>query len=396
MANIPNNTCWLIIVSFVLVFAQEAYDLDFRATDISMYIGTPTQHVYVYPSLTTDIIFMISANCGELNTLECPRYCYDPTLSKLYCSAVCQNLEDFEWCNKVMYDTRHKFNSTNSSTFHFNGNFWRGNLQYYSDQIGQLARETMRFKPAVSANTISLDLKDWSFVNGMILDSQFVLKENNNNDICRLILNFRGFLGLAPGESNLVQLLYEQNRIPKPVASVVYWQSQIKVGDYNEENCFNWWHTKAEKSKWMVRLDSLMFFNQTRNANVLMTFDLANSYTYIPDDLFDEIVESGVIFGRSFNTYDIRCDVNFNLKLTINNHELFIPSFRFVTFISVNSCYTSIFPLRESHSGAQFYVDEPSWILGWALLEDYCLAYNYENNEIGFAVSESPFSTAAY
>ncbi|KAI6220711.1 hypothetical protein M3Y95_01025100 [Aphelenchoides besseyi] len=348
-----------------------------------MYIGTPAQHIHVYPSLTTDVIFMVSANCGELNTLKCPRYCYDPTLSELYCSALCQKLDDFEWCYKAKYETDHMFNSTNSSTSHFNGDFWRDNLQYHSNQIGPLALETMRFEPAVDANSATLYLEDWSFVNGMILDSQ-------------LILDFQGFLGLAPGKSNLIQLLYEQNRIPKPVASVVYWQSQIKVGDYNRENCFNWWHTKAAESKWIVKLDSVVFLNQTQNTNVLMTFDLPNELTYIPDDLFDEMVESGIILGRSLAGYDIRCDVNIDLKLTINNHELFIPSFRFVTFLSAHSCSTYIVPLREWYSGARLYVDEPNWILGWALLEDYCLAYNYENNEIGFAVIESPFNNSAH
>ncbi|KAI6220697.1 hypothetical protein M3Y95_01023600 [Aphelenchoides besseyi] len=351
---------------FTIIIAQGFYDLEFNEYMIQVNIGTPTDIIYSSVSLTTDFIFIINANCGELSTLHCPRLCYDPILSELYCTAECYKLEKVEWCSKPIYQYDDRYASTNSSTFSLTTELWRGNLENHLGQVGQWARETISFSE-------SLEMNDWRFVNGMIMDSQ-------------IILNSQGIVGLAPGESNFVHLLFKEGRIPKAVVSL--FNGYLRIGDYNEQDCSDWFHKKAVGTSWLLKVDSVEFRNQTWNSNVYLTFDLTQESTYIPDDQFVELLESGLIVRHvHVDYYHVDCNLNLDLEFTINGRKLFIPTSYFVVrpFPLDDICFLSILPLSRWFPGQRLYVDEVSWVLTRQFLNHLCVGYNYETNEIGFA-----------
>ncbi|KAI6220793.1 hypothetical protein M3Y95_01033900 [Aphelenchoides besseyi] len=364
-----------VLWSFFLtaIAVQEVYDLEYNNVVINLKVGTPAQNVYTRVSLTTDVIFIVSAHCGELNTLECPRYCYDPSLSKMYCRAECLEIDEIEWCNKPVYTHYLKyFDYFNSSTFELTDRFWMNTLENRLSQIGQWARETISFPPLDFTNSLPLELDKWKMINGMSVDPKLIYKVS-------------AILGLAPGKSNFVHLLFEQNRIPNPVISIT--NDRMTIGDYNQQVCSHWRHWKAEGSNWILRFDSVQFYNQTMNTNVLVTFDMTTYNMFIPDELFDGLVESGIILGRSVEHYYIPCKTILELTLTRDGHQFLIPSSRLIRPLGYKICYTQIAPFRKWQNARHLYDDEPNWILNADLLNDFCIAFNYETNEIGIADS---------
>ncbi|KAI6220779.1 hypothetical protein M3Y95_01032200 [Aphelenchoides besseyi] len=153
----------------VVVCGQQVYDLYYGAR-VDIRIGSPIQELVACPSLTTDIIFMISANCGEVDSRRCPRYCYDPLFSEMYCTAECRGMDEIEWCKKPIYRYYKHYDSKNSSTSRRTEDVWNGVLNGHVAQVGQWTRETISFNPAPYNNTRILKMEDWLFVNGMIVN----------------------------------------------------------------------------------------------------------------------------------------------------------------------------------------------------------------------------------
>ncbi|KAI6220717.1 hypothetical protein M3Y95_01025700 [Aphelenchoides besseyi] len=356
--------CVVISSLLMLISAPEVYEFYYEY----IIIGSPEQTIYITLSLTTDVIFMISANCGELNTLECPNYCYNSDFGEMYCTKECQRIDDVEWCKKPIYTRSHLFKTINSSTFALTGDFWTGNLEGHSRQIGQWAQENISFTSSISSST--LQLEDWLYVSGMIVD-------------LRLIYANKGILGLAPGKSNFVQLLYEQNRIPKPVVSMSI-NRFMTLGDYNSVDCSNWWHKKAVGSSWILKFDSVHFLNQTSISNVVITFDFTSDKTYIPDVYFDLLFRSSVIVRHFDGNYHVSCDVNLDIKFTADTQQLVISSSAIIERHELRKgrCTISVFPIRDWKYDSRMYVDEPQWVFGSNFYGGFCLGYNYETNEI--------------
>ncbi|KAI6216826.1 hypothetical protein M3Y95_01255300 [Aphelenchoides besseyi] len=374
------RSCTLWFAIFWLANGNEVYNVEFLYPLLRINIGTPIQPISLHIDLTTDVLFVLSANCGEVNTLRCPRLCYSNDYAEMYCSLECQRLDDVEWCKKPIY-TLLRFDSTNSSSYNSTNEFRKENLRNHFAQIGQLAHETIAFTP-LNDGTASLELKDWLFVNGMILDSDLIINSAG------------GVLGLLPGKSNLIQLLYKQRRILKPVVSILLLLPRITIGDYNQEYCSNWWNRDAVEANWILSFDSAAFLNQTWNSNVYVTvtFDLQHDTTFIPDETFDELLDSEVIIQVLNSYYPTSCAVNFDLKFTVDNRELLVPSSNFVVkpFFDIDQCLVKLSPLRDWYSSPRLYANEPNWVLGFPFMQLFCIAFNYETNQIGIANLNDP------
>ncbi|KAI6181873.1 hypothetical protein M3Y98_00876000 [Aphelenchoides besseyi] len=361
-------------VTLELVTSQEIYDIYFDGSVVEMHFGSPAQIIFAFPSTNTDVIFVVDVNCGQVNSTDCSRYCHSHGFREIYCPAKCQEFDDTKICKQPIDDTSHtRYNPINSSTFSSDGQFWKGNLEIHSEQIGLWSRDQILLPSADSDNTLTMKLDNWQFVDGVNLDSG-------------LISSVDAFLGLGPGNSNFVSLLYKKKQIPKPVISIATMEYRMTVGDFNHKFCPTWLYRKAASPNWLINLDSATFMKRQWNSDVMVTFNLISRNLFIPDDQFDYLLQTGVLSTYVSKYYRVRCDANFDLKFTLDGNELLIPSSVLIDGSPFDTkCYTSVLPIRDWYPGKRLYKDEANWVLGLSFLDNFCIGYNYETQELGIS-----------
>ncbi|KAI6240343.1 hypothetical protein M3Y99_00466200 [Aphelenchoides fujianensis] len=304
---------------------------------IEVDVGTPLQYLVLSPSTTTDITLLIDANCRPLFRADCPAYCVNTAFQQVYCPLDCVKDGHSVNCKDPAQFILENYQPLNSSTAVVSSDTWTGTLDLYTNQFGQWATDFFSFESADDDGQ-RLNVSEWPFVSGLVLDGG-------------LFWNSNGVIGLAPGPSNFVQLLYERGEIPQPILSVVFDEFRFTVGDFGGDFCGEWLKFEVTNPHWMVAFQSAQLGDFHLQGNILVTFSLHLDNVFIPDEAFDRLFKKGIITNYAPNYFKILCTASIDLEFTGQDSRILLPSAFLIDGQPTDEdCYTSVLPLRDFYS----------------------------------------------
>ncbi|KAI6202732.1 Eukaryotic aspartyl protease [Aphelenchoides besseyi] len=356
-----------------------------------MLIGDPPVLSMIVLSTTFSELILVDSRCGYRNPI-CPRYCDNDALSKAYCSSDCQSgylpYHRVTYCSqadelKDSLGVWHEYSSENSTTSTTTNIEWIGKQLGYETLRGRVVYDQIKI-PSNMVNTTDISTNEFILSNALMIDG-FALD-------ARILGYFQGIAGLAMGEKNFVLQAFNQRVIPAAIITIVLPSTIgfVKFGAYEEEVCEEWTHHPVLNNMWGLTVDSLKFLNFT-STTTRIQIDNTLEIVYVPNEIVDDLVSRGLLSiddpTELIMKYTVDCSLDLDLCFELTGQQFCIQSKHLKTYIFSTLCSANIRPVRDYWNGHR-YTTEPTFLIGVPFFRDYCVAYNYENNQIGLAANK--------
>ncbi|KAI6224111.1 hypothetical protein M3Y95_00848800 [Aphelenchoides besseyi] len=367
-----------LVVLFLSFSVYEAQDPIIIELLIGMYVdlapGTPKQDVSVGAiNMFIGEMLFVDQNCGKHLT-DCPRYCQDPAFFRAYCPLGCDpNLNSIDrrlYCGS--YKTT-SYKSNESSTFEIVQPFkkWSYQTAHYRSFEG------IWISDVIQSLYDNKTFGSFRFVDLFYYDIRFGA--------------MNVVLGIAPSKNGLAYQLYEQQKIDRPVLTII---PNDGLGGWliygekaNKSYCHeDQWtaHATIHPNHWLLKAESIQIGDQVYS-NQIITFGFDYGIQ-IPAYQLSSLLKRRILFQPSEVLLTAPCNsTKLDLTIRIGNRTIFIPSNKtinqFVYDYKSGLCTTHISSIPTAS-----YTNTTTWIFG--SLITYCLFFDYEhmNVELGTRV----------
>ncbi|PIC22608.1 hypothetical protein B9Z55_016598 [Caenorhabditis nigoni] len=287
---------------------------------------------------------------------------------------------------KANCDSKHKFDSSKSSTFVKNGQSWT--IQYGSGAAaGVLGQDTVKIG-ATGESQLSIPKTTFGIANQISPD----FKSDATDGIFGLAFTTLAVDGVVPPLINAIK----QGILDQPLFSVFleHRGTQTNVGGgvftygaVDTTNCGPVIGYQPLSSATYFQFKANRFrLGKYLNAKVVdVISDTGTSFLGGPSVVIDEMAkQAGATYDILGEAYIIDCDATPGpLGVTIGGHDYQIQHYNYIADVGDGTCVLTLFPMDFGGFG-------PTWILGDPFIRQYCNIYDLGNLRMGFAPSLQP------
>uniref|UniRef100_A0A7E4UWB0 Peptidase A1 domain-containing protein n=1 Tax=Panagrellus redivivus TaxID=6233 RepID=A0A7E4UWB0_PANRE len=347
-------------------------------------IGTPAQTFLVILDTGSANLWVPDTTCGAGGGgSDCPDYCSDETFCEFLCDqSCCSSKKSLPAAPKAnACSTKHKFDSSKSSTYQKDGTSW--NIQYGTGSAsGFQGLDTIAFG---DAGTTQLTVPKTTFGQATSIASFFA--QDPIDGILGLAFTSLAVNNVVPPLINAIN----QNLLDKPLFTV-YLQEKGAVdnvpggvytyGAVDTQNCgaVIAYQKLSSATYYQFKMDAIGVGSYSSSTGWDVISDTGTSFIGGPQDVTDALAKAvGATYDDNYGTYFADCKSSFTgVTVTIGGKVYTISSKQVLVDAGNGQCEFAFFPFDFGGYG-------PAWILGDPFIRQYCQVYNIGEKSIGFA-----------
>ncbi|KAK0422184.1 hypothetical protein QR680_007418 [Steinernema hermaphroditum] len=342
-------------------------------------VGSPPQQFVVVLDTGSANLWIPDASCGQKRAdVDCPSYCSQPSVCEFACDRSC--------CSGDVCSKKHRFDSSKSSSYRPNSDFW--SIAYGTGSAsGFLGEDTVAFG---SVGTQQLVVPKTTFGQATAM-AKFFGGSSPLDGILGLAFQSLAVNDITPPLVNAIN----QNLLDKPLFTV--WME----GRGNNDNVFGSVFTygavdteRCESEVVYQRLSSATYYQFRMDAVSAGSFsseqgwevisDTGTSFVGGPRHIIDEIAKSvGATYKPELRSYFIDCKAKpEDIVLSIGGKKYPIRAKNYIINVGDGTCEIGFFAMDSGGFG-------PAWILGDTFIREYCQIHDMGEKRIGFAKAKA-------
>ncbi|KAK0406358.1 hypothetical protein QR680_018525 [Steinernema hermaphroditum] len=345
-------------------------------------IGTPPQPFLVVLDTGSANLWIPDSSCGQgSSNNNCPDYCSDPSFCNIICDPSCCSQSSRRAVFANACASKHKFDSSKSSTYKKNGQSWTIGYGDGSQVNGFLGQDTVSFGSGNPANQLT--------VPNTVVGQATSLNQNFVSDPTDGILGL-GFTSLAvdgvvPPFINAVN----QKLVDQPIFTV--WMEDrgdqtgvyggiFTYGDLDTQHCgpVVAYQPLSSATYFQFRMDGAAAGSYSSQQGWDVISDTGTSFVGGPQDVVDALAQA-VGAQQVDGGYTIDCNGQSpDIVLTIGGKKYGISRKNYAVQVAPGQCEFGFFPMGSDGYG-------PAWILGDTFIREWCQVYDVGQQRIGFA-----------